>query len=341
MRYGTICSGVDAVSLAWEPLGFKPQFFSEIEPFPKAVLAHHWPHVPDLGDLTKIDGKDWADKLDILWGSTPCQAFSLAGRRAGATDPRGALALSFCNLADDIDPPFVCFENVKGILNDQKNAFGCLLAALAGEDNPLVPTGGKWSNAGCVLGPRRRIAWRLFDAKYAGVPQRRERVFVVACPREGADPRELLFEERSGAETFPTPDRSRKAYTAALETRSGSRAFSVAFRGRKDGEELEVGDEVANCLLAATGGSDKAFALIDDGVSPYVRQLTPIECERLMGMPDNHTLVPFGRAMASDTVRYKAIGNSLVVPDVRWIGKRILTFAGSPIQGAVGDSSSQ
>jgi DNA (cytosine-5)-methyltransferase 1 len=324
MRYLTVCSGVDAVSLAWEPLGFTPVAFSEIEPFPKAVLAYRWPHVPDLGDLTKIDGKEWADKVDILWGSTPCQAFSLAGRRAGAADPRGALTLSFCNLADDINPPFVCFENVKGILSDKNNAFGCLLAALAGEDTPLVPAGEGWTHAGCVSGPRRNIAWRLLDAKHSGVPQRRERVFLVACPRDGADPRRILFEERSGTEALPTPDRSRKALAAALEARSGSRAFTVAFRGRVDGEELEIGDEVANCLRASTGGSDKAFALIDDGVSPHVRQLSPLECERLMGMPDNHTLVPFGRGMASDTVRYKAIGNSLNVKDVHWLGQRIL-----------------
>jgi len=324
LTYGTVCSGVEAVSLAWETLGLRPVFFSEIEAFPKAVLAHHWPEVPDLGDLTKIDGTAWHHKLDILWGSTPCQAFSLAGRRAGAADPRGALTLSFCNLADDIDPPFVCFENVKGILSDKKNAFGCLLAALAGEDTPLVPAGGEWTHSGCVSGPRRNIAWRLFDAKYSGVPQRRERVFVVACPRDGADPRSILFEERSGSEAFPARGRSRKALADALEACAGSRAFTVAFRGRKDGEELEIGDEVANCLRASTGGSDKSFALIDDGVSPHVRQLTPLECERLMGMPDNHTLVPFGRGMASDTVRYKAIGNSLVVPDVRWLGQRIL-----------------
>ena len=325
LRYATVCSGVDAVSLAWEPLGMRPVFFSEIEAFPKAVLAHHWPHVPDLGDLTKIDGPQWRGKLDILWGSTPCQAFSLAGRRKGATDPRGALTLSFCNLADDIDPPFVCFENVKGILSDKQNAFGCLLAALAGEDTPLLPAGGKWTHAGCVSGPRRNIAWRLFDAKHSGVPQRRERVFIVACPRDGADPREILFEERSGGENPPTPDLSRKELLDALEARAGSRAFTVAFRGRKDGEELEVGGPIANCLRAATGGSDKAFALIDDGVSPHVRQLTPLECERLMGMPDNHTLIPMGgNKWATDTVRYKAIGNSLVVPDVRWIGARIL-----------------
>lgn len=323
MRFMTVCSGVEAVSLAWEPLGFTPVAFSEIEAFPKAVLAHRWPHVPDLGDLTKIDGKAWKEKTDILWGSTPCQAFSLAGRRAGAADPRGALSISFCNLVDDIDPAFVCWENVKGVLSDKKNAFGCLLAALAGEDDPLVSAGEGWSHAGYVSGPKRNIAWRLIDGQHSGVPQRRERVFLVACPRDGADPRKILFEERSGREALPPRHRGRKELATALEESVGSRAFTVAFRGRKNGEELEIGDEIANCLRAATGGSDKAFALIDDGVSPHVRQLTPIECERLMGMPDNHTLIPLGKKWSSDTVRYKAIGNSLMVPDVAWLGRQI------------------
>jgi site-specific DNA-cytosine methylase len=323
MRYLTVCSGVEAVSLAWESLGFTPVAFSEIEAFPKAVLAHHWPEVPDLGDLTKIDGMTYTGKVDILWGSTPCQAFSLAGRRAGASDPRGALTLSFCNLADDIDPPFVCFENVKGLLSDRKNAFGCLLAALAGEDTPLVPAGKEWSHAGCVSGPRRNIAWRLFDAQYSGVPQRRERVFIVACPTDGADPRKILFEEGPSVQVPKDGSHTRKELAAALETRAAGRAFTVAFRGRKNGEELEVGGEVSNCLRAAQGGSDRAYAIIDDGGAPHIRCLTPIECERLMGMPDNHTLIPFGKGMAADTYRYKAIGNSLVVPDVRWIGERI------------------
>jgi site-specific DNA-cytosine methylase len=328
LTYGTVCSGVEAVSLAWEPLGMRPVFFSEIEEFPKAVLNHYWPSTPDLGDMTQIDGREWNSKLDIFWGSTPCQAFSLAGLREGTNDKRGALTLHFCRLANDIDPKVICWENVKGVLSDKKNAFGYLLAALAGEDDPLVPSGKKWTHAGYVSGPRRNIAWRLFDAKYSGVPQQRERVFLVACPSDGPDPRKILFEEAPGTEAFRPSYEGRKTLASALEKSIGSRAFSVAFRGRAGGERLEVGDEVANCLLASTGGSDKPFALIDDGVSPHVRQLTPIEAERLMGMPDNHTLIPFGRNLSSDAVRYKAIGNSLNVKDVQWIGERILREVG-------------
>lgn len=323
MMYGTVCSGVDAVSLAWEPLGMRPAFFSEIEKFPSAVLGHHWPHVPNLGNMMTINGLEWRGKLDILWGSTPCQAFSLAGRRKGVSDPRGALTLKFVDLADEIDPPFVCWENVKGALSDKNNAFGCFLAGLAGEDEPLVPAGRKWTHAGYVLGPERNIAWRLLDAQYGGVPQRRERVFLVACPRDGADPREILFESGSGGQTFAPSRRTRVEDAAALEESLGERAFAAAFRGRKYGEECEVSNQISNCLRASTGGGDKAFALID-GDEPTLRQLTPLECERLMGFPDNHTLVPFGRGMAADGPRYKAIGNSLAVPDVRWLGSRLL-----------------
>jgi DNA (cytosine-5)-methyltransferase 1 len=322
MRYMTVCSGIESVSLAWEPLGFHPVAFSEIEAFPKALLAHYWPDVPDLGDMAKIDGRRWAGKVDILWGSTPCQAFSLAGLRKSIADPRGALTPKFCELANQIDPPFVCWENVKGSFSARQNAFGCLLGALAGEDDELVPPGGRWSHAGYVLGPKRNVAWRLFDAQYAGVAQRRERVFVVACPRGGADPRELLFEQGPSPEAPAARPRGAGQPAPDAQAGVGKRAYAVAFRGRENGEEAEVGDEVSNCLRASQGGGDKAFVLIE-GTPPVVRQLTPLECERLMGMPDGWTQVPFRGKPASDAVRYKAIGNSIAVPDVRWIGKRI------------------
>jgi DNA (cytosine-5)-methyltransferase 1 len=420
MRFATVCSGVEAVSLAWEPLGFTPVFFSENAKAPSKVLKHHWPHVPNLGDMTQIDGRAWRGQVDVLWGSTPCQSFSLAGRRAGLADPRGGLTLKFVDLADEIDPAFVCWENVKGVLSDKHNAFGCLLAGLAGEDVPLVPSGTKWSNAGYVLGPQRAVAWRLFDAEYAGLAQRRERVFLVSCPRDGADPREVLF-ERDGLRRDHPPSRETGTVVAALTARGvgvggpdlahaqaghllpvvavrgeithplrgeshdggedglgkgtpivafsckddggdaagdvaptlramtheGSHAnaggqlavaYAVASRGRDDGATLELGGEVANSLRAADGGGSRELVLIAEAplfqkvpVTPQtlvtaarlvrarVRRLTPLECERLMGFPDNHTLVP---GMA-DAPRYKMCGNSVAVPDVRFIGQGI------------------
>ena len=206
MKYGSVCSGIEAASQAWEPLGFTPAWFSEIEPFPCAVLAHHWPQVKNLGDMTKIAGDILADRVeapDLLVGGTPCQAFSVAGLRAGLSDARGQLTISYVELADAIDrkrnqrgeqPSIIVWENVPGVLSSKDNAFGCFLAALAGEDEPLQPPGKKWTNVGYVFGPTRTIAWRILDAQYFGVAQRRRRVFVIASARSDIDPGKILFE---------------------------------------------------------------------------------------------------------------------------------------------------
>lgn len=206
LRYGSVCSGLEAASQAWEPLGWTPAWFAEIEPFPSAVLAHHWPHVQNLGDMTKIAAAITAGDIeapDVLVGGTPCQAFSVAGRRAGLEDARGQLTLSYVELADAIDnkrrergeqPVIIVWENVPGVLSSKDNAFGCFLAELAGESCELQPAGGKWTYAGCVSGPKRVIAWRTIDAQFCGVAQRRRRTFVVASAHPDIDPTEILFE---------------------------------------------------------------------------------------------------------------------------------------------------
>ena len=363
LRFATICSGVEAVSLAWEPLGFEPVFFSEIEPFPNALLAHRWPDVPNLGDLTRIDGLKWRGHVDILWSSAPCQDFSAGGQRRGADGARGALTLAQVDLVDAIDPPVFCFENVKGLLSDKSNAFGQFLGRLAGSDGVLVPPGKRWTHAGYVLGPRRAIAWRLVDAQHFGVAQQRERVYLVACPRGGRDPREILLNEggvrrdvapvrRAGAnapaalegsaprglgfggeaetarcltaaDTTARLDPNGETYALQPDAPEAS-AYTAALRTRDGMPVWELGKEgLSHCLRASQGGSDKAFALHRHGLSWRLRRLMPVECERLQGMPDDHTLVPFRGRPASDSVRYKAIGNSLAVPCVRWLGERI------------------
>jgi DNA (cytosine-5)-methyltransferase 1 len=204
--YGSVCSGIEAATVAWHPIGWSPAWFAEIEKFPSSVLAHHYPAVANLGDMTKIAAMVRAGIVaapDVLVGGTPCQAFSIAGLRASMDDARGQLTLSFVDLANAIDSvrhvrgepeSIIVWENVPGVLSTSDNAFGCFLGAIAGEDSPLVAPGGRWSNAGCVYGPRRRIAWRTLDAQYTGVAQRRRRVFVVASARNGFDPTEVLFE---------------------------------------------------------------------------------------------------------------------------------------------------
>lgn len=206
MRYLSVCSGIEAASVAWGPLGWQAVAFSEIEPFPCAVLAHHYPDVPNLGDMTTIAQRILNGEVeapDVLAGGTPCQAFSVAGLRKSLADERGNLTLKFVDIADAIDsvrvrdgrPPAIVFwENVPGVLSTKDNAFGCFLGALAGEDCELKPPGKRWADAGCVFGPQRAIAWRVLDAQYFGLAQRRRRVFVVASARDGLDPAQVLFE---------------------------------------------------------------------------------------------------------------------------------------------------
>lgn len=155
MRFGSVCSGIEAASVAWNPLGWEAAWFSEIESFPCALLAHHYPNVPNLGDMTTIAPRILSGEVeapDILCGGTPCQAFSVAGLRKSLDDARGNLSLVFCELANAIDtarlvrglPPSIIFwENVPGVLNTKDNAFGCFLAGLAQCDVPLEVPGGK------------------------------------------------------------------------------------------------------------------------------------------------------------------------------------------------------
>lgn len=413
MRYGSVCSGIEAASKAWQPLDWKPAWFSEIEPFPSAVLAHHWPEVTNLGDMTKIaDAVRTGDveAPDVLVGGTPCQAFSIAGLREGLSDDRGQLTLSYVELANAIDDKrrergeqeaIIVWENVPGVLSSKDNAFGCFLAGLAGESSELQPAGGKWTHAGYVSGPERVIAWRVLDAQFFGVAQRRRRVFVVASARKGFDPAAVLFELDSvrrdsaprretqkavaaltargvgtcGAddnqaqaghliafgggntaghidvatactahgirldfdtETFAVhgtqdPDTNRElAHTLGRnngqENAIVTEPFTLAIRGRSEGSTVEVrNDGTANALLTPNGGlAGMGVGAIGWGMQ--VRRLTPIECERLQGFPDNHTLIGWrgkDTAECPDGPRYKAIGNSMAVPVMRWIGERI------------------
>jgi DNA (cytosine-5)-methyltransferase 1 len=206
MKFGSVCSGIEAASVAWHPLGWTAAWLSEIEPFPCAVLKHHYPDVPNHGDMTLLPEKILSGQVeapDLFCGGTPCQAFSVAGLRNSLDDARGNLSLTFVGIANAIDhvrslrgdaPAIVFWENVPGVLNTKDNAFGCFLGALAGESEPITAPGERWSNAGCVFGPQRTVAWRVLDAQYFGVAQRRRRVFVVASARDDINPTEILFE---------------------------------------------------------------------------------------------------------------------------------------------------
>ena len=272
--YGSVCSGIEAASVAVEPLGWKAAWLAEIEPFPSAVLAHHFPDVANLGDMTKIAREILQGRVhapSLLVGGTPCQAFSVAGMRAGLKDARGQLTIKFVELADAIDHVraargeaecVVVWENVPGVLSDKGNAFGCFLGALAGEDCELQPAGKRWQDAGCVFGPKRTIAWRVLDAQYFGLAQRRRRVFVVASARAGFDPAAVLF-ERDGVRRDTAPRREAGENASICPTlRAGGNSTGG---DRPPGTDVDTADSLQVVSVHGTQdpcvSTDTAFAL--------------------------------------------------------------------------------
>jgi DNA (cytosine-5)-methyltransferase 1 len=243
MKYISICSGIEAASVAFHGFGWTPLAFSEIEAFPSAVLAHHWPHVPNLGDMTKF--AEWPEDIlaecDLLVGGPPCQAFSVAGLRKSLDDDRGNITLAYVRLLNHIDevrkrhgrpPAIAVYENVPGLLSTKDNAFGCLIGALAGCDEAPETETGKWPKAGYVCGETRRVGYRVIDAQFFGVAQRRRRIFLVAVPCELVErvgericPSEILSLRESLLGNPPSRDQSRQGATASTETSAGSSVF--------------------------------------------------------------------------------------------------------------------
>ena len=180
LKYISLFSGIEAATVAWKPLGWEAVAYSEIDPFPKSVLAHHYQGVPDLGDMTKVDWSKYRGAVDIVVGGSPCQAFSIAGLRKALDDPRGRLMLEYLRACHEINPEWIVWENVPGVLSaDGGRAFGSLLAGVA----ELWPDGG--------------AAWRVLDAQFYGVAQRRRRVFLVVNTRDWRRAAPVLFERES------------------------------------------------------------------------------------------------------------------------------------------------
>ena len=319
MRYLSVCSGIEAASVAWR--GWSPVAFSEIEAFPSAVLAHHYPDVPNWGDMN--EWRKWPDAdVDVLVGGTPCQSFSVAGLRAGLDDSRGNLALAFCALAERYRPLWVVWENVPGVLSSNGGRdFGSIIGALA------------------ELG--YGVCYRVLDAQYVrvdgfarGVPQRRRRVFVVGYSGDWRRAAEVLFEPESLRGDSP-PRRTtgqevaRPLGASPSDLRSpniGSGQGNVVTEpyipdvcgtlsdGAHRGGGLNGQDVYTGRVIAFNWQNGGGY-----GKAKRVRRLTPVECERLMGFPDNYTDIP-GAYVSS---RYKALGNSMAVNVMRWIGERI------------------
>lgn len=461
MRYGSVCSGIEAASVAWHPLGWSPAWYAEIEPFPSAVLERRWPGVPNHGDFSRLAKAVPCEPIDLLVGGTPCQSFSVAGKRLGLDDPRGNLTLEFVALAGRLRPRWVVWENVPGVLSDDDGrTFGTVLGLLG------------------QLG--YGLAYRVLDAQFFGVPQRRRRVFVVG--HLGAwQPAAAVLLEPACLRGDPPPRREAREGVAAPLTRgaeSGGRGgyagrrreddvnlvanplgakrdggwrgdldndtyavepLTLAIRGRGDSHELEWrADGTANAVLTPNGGragigvgavayggndtrgpievatavnahggphgrqdfesetfvavafrsdagrdgsartpsadAEGRVRLRDPGFNVYeecaptldasaphgvchqpeavafhnrqdpdsgsvthpigakdnglglgltVRRLTPRECERLQGFPDDYTAITYNGKPAADGPRYRALGNSMAVPCMRWIGRRV------------------
>ena len=393
MRYLSVCSGIEAASVAWESLGWTPVAFAEIERFPSQVLAHHYPEVPNLGDMTRY--KEWdIDRaaVDLIVGGTPCQSFSVAGLRKGLEDPRGNLALTFLGMVDYFKPEWVIWENVPGVLSSSGGRdFGSFLGAL-----------GQLGYGFC---------YRVLDAQYFGVPQRRRRVFVVA--HSSGDSRrasQVLFEPESLSGNHYQGKQARQSITGRTFTGpvsskwakgtggpAGDECYNlvpILYQNNQTDARLKEEPHTSQTVLArwGTGGGntplvkqpialaentigrqpmnggngngftvggpmytlnatgvhgvahtfkvrggcegggkgylgqdDKAFTISTSqdqylSLDIIVRRLTPTECERLQGFSDGYTdIMP----NTPDGPRYKALGNSMAVPVMQWIGTRI------------------
>jgi DNA (cytosine-5)-methyltransferase 1 len=464
MKYLSVCSGVEAATVAWHSLGWQPVAFSEIESFPSAVLAHHYPNVPNLGDMTKYKEWNLNESIDILVGGTPCQSFSVAGLRKGLEDPRGNLALTYVGILDKFRPKWFIWENVPGVLSSGGGRdFGSFLGAVVE----------------CGYG----FAYRVLDAQNFGVPQRRRRVFVVGHLGDWQPAAKVLFESESLSGDIKSGRKTRKSVTGFVESSfgqyredviagttkasggvlgGGSETFLTVYENHpSDSRVKDMGDTcqtvtstwgtgggnipfVQNVSYALQGAGatsqtgngmgykeEQSYTLNTTDVhgvafgwqnsshqgmsidtisptldksktpavaipydlhqvtSPYnsqnrengdpchtlardsaahasivtnvvaptltasndpsrspqssevtnqisavyaastaVRRLTPVECERLQGFPDNYTQIPWNKKVSVDCpdgLRYKAMGNSMAVPVMNWIGKRIST----------------
>jgi DNA (cytosine-5)-methyltransferase 1 len=229
MRYGSVCSGIEAATVAWESLGWQPVFFAEIDPFCCALLKEKYPEVPNLGDFTKIQASDIREPIDVMVGGTPCQSFSVAGKRGGLDDPRGNLTLEFLRLAGRLRPTWIVWENVPGVLSiDKGRTFGAFLHAL-GE-----------------LG--YGFAYRILDAQFFGVAQRRRRVFVVGCLGSWQRAAAVLF-DAPGLRWNPPPSRE-KGKSVAATIRSCA-ANGSAGHGTRAGHK----DELITVAGTLGGGS--------------------------------------------------------------------------------------
>lgn len=292
MIYGSVCSGIEAATVAWHPLGWRADWYSEVDPFCCELLRVRYPETPNLGDMTNIGKRD--GQLGLLVGGTPCQSFSVNGLRKGLADARGDLSLHYVRLVELFQPRWFIWENVPGVLTvDGGEAFRAFLGHV-----------GKLGYG---------VAWRVLDARHFGVAQRRRRLFLVGrIGRDGwRQAAAVVFDARGGGQDAGSTEAVR------CGTAGRSRGGPVAFGWTGDATP-KFGREVVPTLRAYQGGEGVGY--IRDGKAG---RFTALEWERLMGLPDNYTLIDYRGKSASDSARRQAVGNSFPVPILYWLGLRI------------------
>lgn len=321
MTLGSLFDGIGGWLLAARHAGVTPVWASEIEPFPCSVTARHFPDVKQLGDITQID-PNAIEPVDIICAGSPCQDLSIAGKRKGLDGERSGLFRTAVELVRGMRertagkyPRFFVWENVPGAFSSNRGMdFQAVLEEI-GESEIPMPQGNRWAPAGLVQFPGAEIAWRVLDAQYWGVPQRRKRIFLVAD--FAADRRcagEILFEPaRGGGRNIASCERAREG--SSERTESGARIALYDIQHRDDViRPIKDGNVPTLTARMGTGGHNVPIVLQDG----RIYKLTPTECERLQGLPDGYT------EGGSDTARYKALGNGMAQPCADYVIRRIV-----------------
>lgn len=265
IRYASVCSGVEAATLAWEPLGWKPVFFSEIEPFPCEVLRQRFPDVTNVGDMTKIDGEKYAGTVDLLVGGTPCQGFSVAGKQRGLDDERSCLAMAYVRLLETMRPRWFVWENVPGALSTNGGVdFKRFIEAID------------------AVG--YHLAWRVLDAQYVrvdgfpgAVPQRRRRLFAVGHSGDWRHPAKVLFEPTDVLGNHPPVRRPWRGASSCSAEDAGVAGRTSAFCD---------GGQVSGTLTTRTHDNTRQ----ERGYSSIIIETYPIDSKNATRRPDS----PYG-----------------------------------------------
>ena len=330
MRYGSVCSGIEAATVAWRPLGWRCAFVSEVEPFASEVLKRRLPEVPNLGDFAKIQKGGYDGTIDLLVGGTPCQSFSSGGKRGGIADPRGSLAVEFVRLAERTDAKWLVWENVPAVLSiNGGRDFAKFLSELAGWDVE-IPDGG-WENSGIATNAPGRfgVSWRVLDAQYTRVPsfpgavaQRRRRVVLVGFRGDWTRAAEALLGGELCGGTAPPRRESRIRVAAGAGEGLAAECFPIDMMNLErctTGIKAKCYDEAGAAMYTLRSSHVNAVC-----TPTQLRRLLPVESERLMGFPDGWTDIPWkGKPHAPGGYRHRVCGNSMCVNVMRWVGERI------------------